>query len=78
MSDNPRFYTTSIDAAKTANEIGEIVRQYGARRYGVEFTDDGDPEGIGLLLGVIAFVRIVDAVFSYPPHEAIDSNGGSE
>lgn len=54
MSDNPRFYTTSIDAAKTANEIGEIVRQYGARRYGVEFTDDGEPEGLHFTMDIPA------------------------
>lgn len=54
MTDNPRFYTTSIDAAKTANEIGEIVRQYGARLYGVEFTDNGEPEGLHFVMEVPA------------------------
>lgn len=54
MSDNPRFYTTSIPAGRTASEIGEIVREYGARRYQVEFDDAGEPVGLGFTMEVPA------------------------
>lgn len=53
MTGKPKFYTTSIDASKTAGEIGETLRKYGARRYQVEFDDSGDPVGL-------AFAMVVD------------------
>lgn len=53
----PKFYTTKVEAAKTAQEIGEIVREHGARRYQVKFDGDGKVTGVafGLIVERIGF-----------------------
>lgn len=51
-SPKPRFYTTKKDAAASANEIGERVRKYGAKQFGVRFGDDGEPVALHFIVDV--------------------------
>ena len=48
----PRFYTTTVPAAKSAAEIGEIVRKYGAKLFQVEYNDEGEPEALAFTVHV--------------------------
>lgn len=52
---NPRFYTTSKDAVRTANEIGETLAKYGAKQYSLSFDSvDGirQPTGLHFIMEV--------------------------
>lgn len=48
----PRFYRTKIDAGRSANEIAELVRKYGAKEYGVSFDDSGEPIALRFTMNV--------------------------
>jgi hypothetical protein len=57
---SPRFHTTSIAAAKSATQVGEIVRKYGARSFSVEFDEDGEPVAVQFVMRVpeVGFVPV--------------------
>lgn len=48
----PRFYTTEVDASKSAAAIGELVRKYGARQFGMTYDDEGDPASVYFVVPV--------------------------
>lgn len=52
MDKKPRFYTTSISAIRTVNEIAGLVAEYGARGYGVELDDDRNPVALNFTMRV--------------------------
>ena len=37
----PRFYTTTVSPEESLGEIQALLRRYGARRFGTEWTEDG-------------------------------------
>jgi len=47
-----RFYTTSVDAEKTAREMQEILAQSDARRVAVDYNGDGQPTAVQFVLGL--------------------------
>ena len=55
----PRFYTTTIPAHKSASEIGETVRKYGARRFQLEYDREGEPSAVAFGMEVPGFDREV-------------------
>lgn len=48
----PRFYTTTVDAARSAGEIGEMVRKYGATLFQIEYDGAGEPSAIAFTVHV--------------------------
>ncbi len=57
---DPRFHTTKIAAAKTATQIGDVVRKYGARSFSVEFDEGAEPVAVQFVMHVpeIGFVPV--------------------
>jgi len=45
-----RFYSTSVDASKTATEIQQKLAESNARRVAMHYDDEGRPEGIEFVL----------------------------
>ena len=45
-----RFYTTSVDAEKTAREMQQILAQSDARRVAMDFDAEGRPTGLHFVL----------------------------
>jgi len=45
-----RFYTTSVDAEKTAREMQQILAQSDARRVAMDFNADGQPTAVQFVL----------------------------
>ncbi len=41
MSGQPRFYTTTVPPEQSLGEIQALLRKYGARRFGTEWSDEG-------------------------------------
>lgn len=52
MSDKPRYYTTSISATRTVNEIAGILAEKGASETGVKYDADGNPTGLSFRMRV--------------------------
>ena len=52
MTKRPRFATTKISAAKSANEIGGLVAEHGARAFGVRFDDQRHPIALHFVMPV--------------------------
>lgn len=55
----PMFYSTKIPAHKSAIEIGEMVRKYGARRFQLEYDTEGEPSTVAFGMEVPGFEREV-------------------
>ncbi len=51
----PRFYTTTIAAHRSCQEIGELVRKYGAKRFAIDFDRDGEPTAVMFMTEVPGF-----------------------
>lgn len=52
MTKRPRFATTKIAAGKSANEIGGLVAEHGARAFGVRFDDQRRPVALHFVMSV--------------------------
>ena len=48
----PRFYTTQVGAGQSANELCELLRQHSAKRYTVEWDENGDPASVAFQMEV--------------------------
>lgn len=49
---NPRFYTTTVAAEKTAFEIASLLRKYGARDFHLSYDEDGEPDAVAFTMAV--------------------------
>lgn len=74
----PRFYSTTISSHKSANEIGNLVRKYGAKTFSVSFDDFQNPIALSFIMNVpdvgevpVELVAQTDALF-----ERINSTHG--